>query len=62
MKSPNLQSKLLCLEGQVGWGIVNSVYEDTKTTQKYMLNLCYMSYAIQHYALRGSPTTNFQLN
>jgi len=44
MKSPDLQSKLLCLEGQVGWAIVNSVYDDTKTTQKYMLKLCYMSF------------------
>jgi hypothetical protein len=39
----------------------NSAYDDTKTTQKYMLNLWYMSYAIHHYAPRGSPTTNFQL-
>jgi len=44
MKSPDLQSKLLCLEGQAGWGTVNSVYDDTKTTQKYMLNLCYTSF------------------
>jgi len=32
-----------------------------KNHSKYMINLCYMSYAIQ-YALRGSTTTNFQLN